>query len=345
MGDAIGAVTCLEKALKRDARNVAAHFLLGRAYVRVGVVAKGLVEYDAAVKLDPENADVWVQSGLAFQSLKRHKDAIGRFNKALAIDSLNAGARQGVAESYMATKKYDKARTIALSMAGDPNQEAAGHYLLGIIAMAKGRKNEALLSLSKAGHANPDNARIWLALADIYKKAGDVAKTADSLKKAARAEPGSYQTHYRLGRLEFRRGDNVAAVVSLERAVSLEPGNFDTRFMLAKIQFDVERYQDAGRHAREAARLKPKKSGPLLLLADIANKQGKNGEAIDHLKSAIKLRKTSSLLHTKLGRIYFENNIFDLAQKEFERAAILADRKSTRLNSSHTDISRMPSSA
>ncbi len=327
MGDAIGAVNCLEKALKRDANNVTAHFLLGRAYVHVGVVAKGLAEYDTAVKLDPRNADVWVQSGLAFQSLKRHKDAITRFNKALAIDRLNAAARQGVAESYLATRRYNKARSIALSMAGDPNQEAAGHYLIGVIAMAKGQKNEALLALSKAGRANPDSARIWLALADVYRKIGDVAKRADSLKKAAKAEPGSFQTHYRLGRLQFQRGDNEAAIASLERAVSLEPGNFETRFMLAKIQFDDEHYQHAGRHAREAARLKPKKSGPLMLLADIANKQGKNGEAIDHLKSAIKLKKTSSLLHTKLGRIYFENNIFDLAQKEFERAALLAPRK------------------
>lgn len=327
MGDAIGAVNCLEKALKRDTNNVTAHFLLGRAYVHVGVVAKGLVEYDTAVKLDPRNADVWVQSGLAFQSLKRHKVAITRFNKALAIDRLNADARQGVAESYLATRRYNKARSIALSMAGDPNQEAAGHYLIGVIAMAKGQKNEALLALSKAGRANPDSARIWLALADVYKKIGDVAKRADSLKKAAKAEPGSFQTHYRLGRLESQRGNNEAAIVSLERAVSLEPGHFNARFMLAKIQFDVEHYQDADRHAREAARLKPKKYRPLLLLADIANKQGKNGEAIDYLRAAIKLKKTSALLHTRLGRIYFENNIFDLAQKEFERAALLAPRK------------------
>lgn len=327
MGDSIGAVTCLEKALKRNANNVTAHFLLGRAYVRVGVVAKGLAEYDAAVKLDPENADVWAQSGFAFQSLKRHKDAITRFNKALAIDSLNTGARQGIAESYMAIKKYNKARTIALSMAGDPNQEAAGHYLLGIIAMAKGQKNEALLSLSKAGHVNPDNAKIWAALADVYSKMGDTSKTVENLKKAVKVEPGSFETQYRLGKLELRHGNKEAAAGSLNRAAKLEPGHFGARFMLAKLQFDLERYQDASGQAKEAARIKPKKTGPLMLLADIANKQGKNGEAIDYLKSAIKLRKTSSLLHTKLGRIYFENNLYDLAQKEFGRAVILAPRK------------------
>jgi len=327
MGDAIGAVNCLEKALKRDANNVTAHFLLGRAYVRVGVVAKGLAEYDAAVKLEPKNADVWVQSGFAFQSLKRHKNAITRFNKALAIDSLNTGARQGVAESYMAIKKYNKARTIALSMAGDPNQEAAGHYLLGIIAMSRGQRNEALLSLNKAGHINPDSAKIWLALANVYSKMGDASKTAESLKKAVKVEPGSFETQYRLGKLELKRGNKEAASASLAQAVKLEPGNFKARFMLAKLQFDLERYQNASAHAKEAVRIKPKKTGPLVLLADIANKQGKNGEAIDHLRSAIKLRKTSSLLRTKLGRIYFENNLYDLAQKEFERAAILAPRK------------------
>ena len=45
------------------------------------------------------------------------------------------------------------------------------------------------------------------------------------------------------------------------------------------------------------------------------------------------------LLEATEGKVFFEDqNIFDIDSSEL-------DRKSTRLNSSHTDISRMPSSA
>ena len=45
------------------------------------------------------------------------------------------------------------------------------------------------------------------------------------------------------------------------------------------------------------------------------------------------------------GKSTIINCILDIIEKDSGSISVLGDRKSTRLNSSHTDISRMPSSA
>jgi tetratricopeptide (TPR) repeat protein/DNA-binding beta-propeller fold protein YncE len=326
LGDAIGAVTCLEKALAQTPDDVRTHFLLGQAYVGVGVVDKGLGEYDKAVKLDEKNVDAWVEAGRAFQTLGRHDGAVQRFEKALALEPLNTGARVGAARSYLALKQLAKSRSIALAMAGQAGQEAEGNYLIGVIALAEKRNNEALLSLSKATATAPDNAEAWSALADVFERLKNTDKAIEALQRATRAAPGNYDAHRRLGELERQRGNNAAAIASLERAVALRPGEHAIQLLLAQSLFDAQQYQDVIRYASEAARLDKDNTEPLELMAEAANRQGKSGDAIDYLQRAIKLKKSDSDLHLRLGRIYTENNLYDLAQQSLERAGVLAPK-------------------
>ncbi len=323
LGDAVGAVDCLENSLKLDGKNAFAHFQLGQAYVKMGAANKGLGEFDTAVSLAPDDAQIWQQSGEAYQALNKHKEALARFNKALALDSLNADARLGAARSHIVLKEYDKARSIALSMSGDSAQEAAGQYLLGIIALANNNPQEAVLALAKAGNKDPHNAAIWLALADAQTMLKDDAKAKDALRKATAADADVFDGHYRLGMLEYEGKNFAAAAESLAKAVALQPGHYDARYTYARALFALERYKDTSDQAREAAKLEPKRVEPLVLLADSAHLQGKHGDAIEYLKKALALNPTSSQLHTQLGQVYLENSVYDSAQTHLEKAALL----------------------
>ncbi|HLQ26516.1 MAG TPA: tetratricopeptide repeat protein [Acidiferrobacterales bacterium] len=323
LGDAVGAVDCLENSLKLEGKNASAHFQLGQVYVKMGVVNKGLAEFDTAVNLAPQNVLIWQQSGEAYQALNKHKEALERFNKALALDSLNAGARLGAARSYIVLKEYDKARSIALSMSGDPAQEAAGQYLLGIIALANNNAQEAVLSLAKAGNKDPRNAAIWLALADAQANLKDDAKTKEALRQATVADANVFDGHFRLGMLEYEGKNFAAAADSLAKAVALQPGHYEARYTYARALFTLERYKETSDQAREAMKLEPKRTEPLALLADSARLQGKYGDAIEYLKKAVALTPASAQLHVKLGQIYLENNVYDSAQVHLEKAALL----------------------
>ena len=328
LNDAVGAVDCLEKAVKQGKTGEETHFLLGQAYVRLGAVQRGLAEFDKAVRLAPASAASWVQSGLAYQALNMHKEAIERFEKALALDDLNAGARLGAAQSHIALKNHDKAHSIAISMSGSPEQEAAGQYLLGVIALAKKQYQDAALALTRAGAKDPANVSIWIALADAQTALKNPSGTIDALRQATKADPDSFDANHRLARLLQDDGRHADAAPLFERAVALRPGHYEARYAFALALAASDRLKDASLQAGEAAKLAPKQTDPILLLADIAHRQGKHGEAIGHLTRLLKLRPASAEAQLKLGTVYLETNAYDQAQPHLEKAALLGPTNS-----------------
>lgn len=323
LGDNVAAANCLENALRLDPDSTDAHFELGQVYVKLGAVNKGLAEFDTAVDMAPQVAEIWQRAGAAYQALARHDEALVRFNKALSIDAQHAAARIGAARSHIALKEYDQGRAIALSLSGTPSQEAAGEYLLGMIALAGNQPQEAILALAKAGNKNPTHLDTWLALADAHGQLGHQAQVKDALQRALAADPAAFEAHNRLGQLELESNNRTQAAEHLARAVALQPANYDARYRYASTLLALDHLKDAGEQAKEAMRLEPKRIEPIMLLADSAHRQGKNGEAIALLSKALALNDASAPLHLQLGTLYLENNVYDAALRHLERAASL----------------------
>ncbi|MCW9015152.1 MAG: tetratricopeptide repeat protein [Gammaproteobacteria bacterium] len=323
MGDAIGAITCLEEALSRDAKNIDAHFFMGDAYVRLGIIDKGLEEFNRAAEIAPDNADVWYRSGLIMQQLEKNDTAIEHFNRALEIDNKHASAKLALAQSYLLKRDYDQVKTIAISLAGQKDTAAEGQYLLGQAAMAQNKHGEALLALVKATRLDEKHAGAWLSLADVYVKMGQADKQRVTLVKAVEADPLSFKAAYKLGQYDLTSKQYQNAADSLRQAVNLRMDHFDARFALANALYQAGNYNQAFVDAQEAAKLKPDAVPVIVLLADISNRQGKIGKSIDYMKQAMAKQENSAELHLALGKLYVENNLFEQAQTQLDKAALL----------------------
>ena len=343
LGDAIGAIDCLEDAIKKDDKNVKAHFLIGKAYIKLGLIDKGLSEFTIAENIAPQDADVWYQSGLAYQGLatgvtateaesaavqasdenNRHAQAIERFNKSLAIDVDNEEVQLAIARSYLAQKDYDNVRNIAIKLAGNRETETEGHYLLGITSYATGEYPQALLSLSKATRADKSNSTAWLALADTYIQLKQMDKVRATLEKAVAGDDKSFEAAYRLGVLQYEAAEYPVAAVSLFDASVLLPDDFETKFRLSRALLKAGAYNKAASSASNAEKLQPDNVDVLVLQSEIFNKQGKNGKAIDYLKQAMARQENSAELNTRLGAIYVENGVYDAAQATLDKAILL----------------------
>ena len=66
---------------------------------------------------------------------------------------------------------------------------------------------------------------------------------------------------------------------------------------------------------------------------------------VDHGKTTLTAAITKTLAARVEGNAAVDFENIDKAPEERERGITISDRKSTRLNSSHTTVSRMPSSA
>ncbi len=321
LADFAGAANCLEQATAGAPQDVSARLLLGEAYLRIGAVDRGLEQFERAATLAPRDAAVLVEGARAYHALGRHEQALARFERALAIDPLYGPARLGAARTHIELQQHEPARALALSMAGIPEQQAAGQYLLGIIALQTGRTQEALLALARAAAKEPDDADVWLALADAHLRLGDSAQARSALASVIKADPNSFAAHLRLAQLAQQAKDHAGAAERFAKATALRPSDYDARYGYAESLAALERFPEAAVQAREAARLTPASGQALLLAADIAHKQGRDGEAINHLQKALAREPASALIELKLGARYLENNIFDLAQQHLDRAA------------------------
>ena len=85
---------------------------------------------------------------------------------------------------------------------------------------------------------------------------------------------------------------------------------------------------------------------------DYIIKPFRNLELLSRIKNVLRRNVNSTQINigslridTDTRKVYLENNEIPLTKLEFEILKIMVDRKSTRLNSSHSTSSRMPSSA
>lgn len=326
MGDAIGAVTCLEQALEKDSKNARAHFFMGKAYIKLSIIKKGLAEFKTAVSLNQRDPEIWYQVGQVYQELKQYNRADSSFRNALKLRPSFTEARLALAQSYLEQKKYSEVKTIAIKLAGDKNTAGEGYYLLGITALATGQQGQALLDLTKSTRADASNAVAWLALVDVYIAMGQTDKIRGALESAAKGDEKSFEAAYRLGSLDFGEKNYAQAVTSLEIATNLRPGHYGARYKLAYAQYRSGGYHQAGNHVAIAVKLQPKNYAPLALQASIANRQGKTGKAIDLIKRAMRLEKNSATLYATLGSFYADNSLFDQAIAALDKASILNPR-------------------
>jgi tetratricopeptide (TPR) repeat protein/DNA-binding beta-propeller fold protein YncE len=324
--DPAGAVRCADIALIADPANAHARAMRGEALVRLGTPEKGVAELNAATAAAPGDAELWRRSGKVLLGLGRGKEALVRYGKVLELNPRDADALLASAEIYLELGELDQARTIALSLVGNAAQESRGQYVLGRIALKQDKADDAVIAFARATRLDAKQGPAWAGLAEAYLALKDERKARDALAKAAELPDATPAVFRQLAELEVKAGRHAAALAPLEKAVALLPADPDLRLTQARTYAQLERWHDSANAAREAQRLMPKSIDALVLGAEAAYRQGKNGEAIESLKRAMVLDPDSYDVHFKLGRSYADANLYTDAQTHLERAARLNDR-------------------
>lgn len=326
LADPAGAVRCADLALAKEPANAAARTMRGEALVKLGAIDKGIQDLDAGNAAAPQDAELWRRSARVLQGLGKNPDALARYAKVLELQPRDADTLLATAEIQLALGDMDKARTIALSLVGSPAQESRGQYVLGHIALKQSKAEEAVVAFASATKLDPKNGAAYAGLAEAYLALRDEAKAREALAAAGALPDAPVAVHRQLAELELRANRPAGAIAPLERAVALQPADASLRVAQARAYSALERWQDASNAAREAQRLTPKDLEAMLLGAEAAYRQGKNGESIETLKRAYALEPDSYDVNLKLGRSYADTSLFVDAQTHLERAARLNDK-------------------
>ena len=85
------------------------HFEVGFALYEKGQLEEAIVEYDKAIRLDPQLAKAYTNRGSAYGSLGQEQRALQDFNEAIILDPQDAIAYNGRGAAYSELGKFEKA--------------------------------------------------------------------------------------------------------------------------------------------------------------------------------------------------------------------------------------------
>jgi tetratricopeptide (TPR) repeat protein len=310
----------LELALKQDPKLAPAHTLLGRSAHEEGIFDEALSHFEAALALDPTDAQAWLGQGMtllskgdlpaAEKSLLRARElAPEQAPVQFYLGELySRGARPDLArEFYEAARKLDPGYvwpTLSLARllrASDPAEaerlanEAAEakpsldepYSVLGLLAADKKDYPKAEEALRKAVEKNP-TARNQMNLATILSWQGKLDEAIKLLEAAVSADPSYALAQNNLGHSLRQAGKNAEAISALEKAVALSPNTPLYRINLADTLSANGRSADAAAQYKEALVLAPDLASTARKLALALAASGDPGGAYDALQSFLR---------------------------------------------------------
>lgn len=149
-----------------------------------GFQEKSIVLFTKIIDDDPYNAIAWFNLGVAYQGLKKHKDAIEAYEYCIAIDEKFEFAYRNLAEAYMRLKWYEKAiecleKNIELGKPEDVIFEAIGLCYDRLKSFDAARN-----FYRKAIQLNPADGELYFKIGDTYFKEGNYDSAVKSFNTA-----------------------------------------------------------------------------------------------------------------------------------------------------------------
>ncbi len=166
-------IAILEHALGEDSTNPRLYYELGREFERASRLNDAARLYETALGKGIEGAAL--HSRLARIALRTGDRArgIAEYEKAVRLDPLDLESQTNLATAYLeAGRTGDAERVFGLVLADDPNY-AAAHNGLGLIAIQKHDAAGARAHFEKAVNADPDLVEADMNLGLLYEMAGE----------------------------------------------------------------------------------------------------------------------------------------------------------------------------
>ena len=242
------AAAAFGKAVAQDPKDFPSMQMEGVSLFRQGNAAGAIPLLERAhSSISTANVDPNYVLGLCYMDTRRYDDARHAFatQYGFSIDSAQAyllAARLFLRREYLPIAETSARKALEL----DPKLPLA-HLLLGEVALAGSRSDEALAEFNQEAALNPLYGGVYERLADAYMHNGDYDHALVSLNKAVLLEPSSTGPYILLGKVFLKQKNPLMARLYLERAITMDPGNYMAHGLLGQAYRSLGRPKDAAR--------------------------------------------------------------------------------------------------
>ena len=307
------AVKEAQDIIKRDPKNLEAHRLLGRIYLRSlgdtpggngsdNILRLAIEQYEQITKLDTQSVDDHLLLGRLYRLANELSKAEAELKTAIKIDPSSEEAVTTLAMLY--TDEGDTSHALkVLSSIPDSARSAKLYAALGAAYEQRKDYKNAIDAYKHAIVLDRDNLDAIRGLAENELNDGQLDAALDQYKVIADSNPEDAQTYVRMAEIYRRQGKYDLALENLKRADSLVPDTMDVPYSMAAVYQAQGRYDDAAR-----------------ILQDLLKKTEKSDAATSQAD-----RNNRAIFIERLGMIYREQQNYSAAVDTFRRMLTLGD--------------------
>jgi len=208
--------------------NVELHYFLGLAYLQTGKIDQARNALAVAFAVKPESAAAHLTTAQMLVRVNLDEAAAGELKRALEKDARLPQAR----------------------------------YLLGQIALFRGRLDESAQWTRGELEANPGNAMAWYQLGDVHVRQGNWEQAIATLQRSLWINPFYSGPYILLGRAYMKTGQPSTAEGMLRRAIQYDPNNRSAHYLLAQLLQQLGRHDEAKTEFAIAERLQNQTGRP-----------------------------------------------------------------------------------
>jgi tetratricopeptide (TPR) repeat protein len=302
------AVLEAQDIIKRDPKNLEAHKLLGRIYLRSlgdmpggngsdNVLKLAIEQYEEIVKLEPNNVDDHLLLGRLYRLNNDLQKAESELKTAIKIDPGSEEAVTTLAMLY--TDEGDTAHALkVLSSVPDSARSAKLYSALGAAYEQRKDYKSAVDAFRHAVMLDRDNLDAIRGLAENLMNDGQYDAALEQYKVIVDSNPEDAQSYVRMSEIYRRQAKYDLALESLKKADTLVPDSAEVSYNMAAVYQAQGRYDDA-----------------IKLLQDLLKKS--DTSQADRNNRAIFLE--------RLGMIYREQENYTAAVDTFRKLLTLGD--------------------
>jgi tetratricopeptide (TPR) repeat protein len=307
------AVKEAQDIIKRDPKNLEAHKLLGRIYLRSlgdmpggsgsdNILKLAIDEYEQIVKLDPDSIDDHLLLGRLYRLNNDLTKAEGELKTAIKLDPSSEEAVTTLAMLY--TDEGDTAHALqVLSAIPDSARSAKLYAALGAAYEQRKDYKSAIDAFRRAIVLDRDNLDAIRGLAENLLNDGQLDSALEQYKVIADSNPEDAQTYVRMAEIYRRQAQYDLALENLKHADTLVPDTMDVPYSMASVYQAQGRYDDA-----------------IKILQDLLKRTDKSETGSSQAD-----RNNRAIFIERLGMIYREQENYTAAVETFRKMLPLGD--------------------
>ncbi|MCX6352291.1 MAG: tetratricopeptide repeat protein [Bacteroidetes bacterium] len=257
---ATGLQTAMEginKDLKANKEDAILYIKRARVYEAMHKTIPAVSDVEKAMKLDSLNAGWHVYLGGLYMTQGFIKWSIGEFKKAINLEPKNKTAALKLGEVFYFLKNRPESFKYLNAAINIDQQLAEAYYYRGLNFRDMGMFDKAVLSFQTAIEADKNYFEAQLKLGDLFASKKNKLAAA-YYRNALNLKPGDTRTLYARGSF-YRDADSLKlAIKDFSEIIITEPENKDAHYSLGYCFYSLKDYQKGITHFTKALETDPK---------------------------------------------------------------------------------------